>query len=546
MNVVKLLWKFTKYAKYGLLLQSILCLFWSLKEALFPFLLKNIVNNLTMASAANNLSYINLQITLLIALWSLMEIAMRLQGYIASKVFPKLRGKVREYIFEKLSLRSLEYKQSLLSGDLASKVSELPKAVEQVFEVIYLHIPSIGCAFIIGSFLLFKVSILFGCVAIGWAFLHIFLSILFAKYCVHRTCQHAKSETELVGKIVDMISNRLTTHLYTTSTVQLDNLRKNQSDEIKQAIRSRMAIELPKYLQSALAILFMSIMLFLLALLWQKNKVSVGDFALVPMLSYSIVGMITWLSYLVNIFLKQIGFIKASAEIEEKSGINPFSKNETYISNVPKIKFNEVSYCYQPDSPVLENICFNINPGEKIALIGDSGAGKSTLLKIMAGVVRDYTGTVLVNNQELCFVPQIPELYNTTIYENIVLGQPNVGLKDVINIAKLVQADEFINQFPDGYQTIIGEKGNNLSVGQAQRIILARALIRNKKILILDESTSALDIKTEEKIFENLKNYLNEKILIIASHHHRTLAYVDRVLELVKGQLDEKCKKAIV
>lgn len=549
MRLAKLLLKFSKYAKYGLLLQTILCIFWSLKEALFPYFIKNIVNTLTAEPSINSIFFIYVQIGLLISVWAFMEIAMRLQGYIASKIFPSLRGKIREYIFEKLSHRTLEYKQSVLSGDLASKVSELPKAVEQVFEIIYLHIPSIGCAFLIGAFLLFKVSPLFGIIAIGWAVLHLLLSVIFAKYCVRNTYLHAKSETALAGKIVDMISNRLTSHLYTTSTMQLENLRKNQSNEVYMASKARMAIELPKFFQSALSIVFMSTMLFLLVVLWQKKKVTVGDFALVPMLSYSIVGMITWFSYLINIFLKQIGFIKASAEIQELP--NTQLKNNTEIFNIAchKIVLSHVSYKYYPSDILLNNISLTINSAEKIAIIGPSGVGKSTLLKIIAGVLKDYTGIICIDGKDLqklpenilteyiTLIPQTPELFNTTIFENIILGQSDIKMNKVIDVAKLAEAHEFILDLPDGYETIVDERGYNLSVGQAQRIILARALLRNKKILILDESTSALDASTEDKIFSNIKTHLIDKTVIIATHHTRTLRHFDRVLLLENGNI---------
>lgn len=537
MNLVKLLWKFSKYTKYGLFAQAILCLFWSLKEALFPFLLKNIVNTLSISSSTQEFSSIYTQIMLLIALWCFMEIAMRLQGYIASKVFPKLRGKVREYIFEKLSHRTLEYKQSFLSGDLASKVSDLPKAVEQVFEVIYLHLPSIGCAFIIGSYLLFKVSPLFGFVTLSWAFLHILLSVVFAKYSVKNTYEHAKSETELLGKISDMISNRMTSHLYTNSKTQLEYLRKCQNFEIDKANKARMAIETPKFFQSALAIVFMSSMLFLLTALWQKNKVTLGDFALVPMLSYNIVGMITWFSYLINIFLKQIGFIKAAADIEVADKKTKATIFTDFSSPKGCIEFKGVSYQYSSEKPLLMNLTFSIQPGEKIALMGDSGAGKTTLLKMLTGLIQKTDGHMYVDSNELTFVPQRPELFNTTIFENIALGHENIRLEDVVEVAKYVEADKFITDFPYGYHTQVGENGYNLSVGQAQRIVLARALLRNRKILILDESTSALDAKTEKKIFDNLREYLADKTVIIATHHPRSLSYVQRVLHLVDGAI---------
>lgn len=548
LSVAQALIKYASDAKYSLIFQGLLCIAWALKEALFPYFIKNIVNYLALPYSQININNIYMQIALLTGIWLLMECAMRLQNFVAVRTFPRLRGIIRESIFEQVQHSTFQENFNQLSGTLSSKIIGLPKAVESVLEILVLHIPSIGCAFIIGLFLLFNVNHLFAIFALGWAILHIATHIIFSKYCIRIASEHADSEYQLNGRITDFFINRFTTKLYSTKSHEIEKFKILQENEIRKARETRKAIEVPKYIQSLLAIFFIAAIMLTLVQKWKIGLISLGDFALVPMLSFSIVGMVTWFSFQITTLLKELGYIQSAIKlfdrtIQEKN--NSICNKSTDI----KIDIQGLDFGHQNNSKLFSNLNLTINPREKIWIFGDSGEGKSTLAKIIMGILKPDQGQILLGEKSILdfstteisnyitLVPQIPELYNDTVLENIVYGLSDYDIVQVNQILNSVQATKFIENLPNHLQTIIGERGYNLSIGQAQRISLARAILRNRPVLILDEATSGLDLKTEIKIFENLYEYLQNKTLIIISHHPRTLGYVNNIYVLKEKQI---------
>jgi len=200
-------------------------------------------------------------------------------------------------------------------------------------------------------------------------------------------------------------------------------------------------------------------------------------------------------------------------------------------------------------TPVLKNINLEINPGDKIAIIGYSGAGKSTLVEILLGLWHEYKGKIFIDGIELreydikCLRSQIAVvsqdivLFDDTVKNNILFGKTDATDEEIIKAAKAAYADEFIIQMPNGYDTKIGEKGVKLSGGQKQRIALARAILKNPKILILDEATSSLDADSETKIQKALASIITNKTIIIITHKLSSIKKVDKIIIMDKGKI---------
>jgi ABC-type multidrug transport system fused ATPase/permease subunit len=216
-----------------------------------------------------------------------------------------------------------------------------------------------------------------------------------------------------------------------------------------------------------------------------------------------------------------------------------------------KIEFNSVSFSYpaRPEVQVLNEISFSINPYETIAIVGSSGGGKSTIVQLIIRFYELMKGSIKIDDRDLKdyhleslrrgvgLVSQEPILISETLFENIRYGKPSASLEEVIEAAKQAYAHDFISKFPDGYQTLVGEKGVQLSGGQKQRVAIARALIKDPRILILDEATSALDAESEFLVQESLKNLLGKRTTIIIAHRLSTIKQADKILVLDQGRM---------
>jgi len=216
------------------------------------------------------------------------------------------------------------------------------------------------------------------------------------------------------------------------------------------------------------------------------------------------------------------------------------------------IAFEAVNFGYAPDRCVLRNIDLQIDPNQIIGLVGGTGAGKSTLLSLVPRFYDPTTGSIRLDGcdirqitkkslrAQIAIVLQDTLLFSTTVRENIAYGRPDATEEEIIETARRAQADEFIRQMPQGYGSLVGERGGHLSVGQRQRIGIARAFLKNAPILLLDEPTSALDPSTESAIMDTIKELMRGRTTLIATHRLATIHNLDQIIVLEHGRIVEQ------
>ncbi len=216
------------------------------------------------------------------------------------------------------------------------------------------------------------------------------------------------------------------------------------------------------------------------------------------------------------------------------------------------IAFEAVNFGYAPDRCVLRNIDLQIDPNQIIGLVGGTGAGKSTLLSLVPRFYDPTTGSIRLDGcdirqitkkslrAQIAIVLQDTLLFSTTVRENIAYGRPDATEEEIIEAARRAQADEFIRQMPQGYGSLVGERGGHLSVGQRQRIGIARAFLKNAPILLLDEPTSALDPSTESAIMDTIKELMRGRTTLIATHRLATIHNLDQIIVLEHGRIVEQ------
>ncbi len=215
------------------------------------------------------------------------------------------------------------------------------------------------------------------------------------------------------------------------------------------------------------------------------------------------------------------------------------------------VAFDSVSFAYEEDQPVLKNVSFSIDKGQKLALVGESGEGKTTITNLLLRLYEPVSGEITVDGQSVSSVTQQslrqniavvfqdPALFSGTVRENIAYGKPAATAKQIEKAAQAANAWTFIQKLPKGLDTVVGERGMKLSGGQKQRIAIARAILKDAPILILDEATSSLDSKAEHEVQLALEQLMKGRTTLIIAHRLSTIAGVDKIVTLKKGQVDE-------
>lgn len=217
-----------------------------------------------------------------------------------------------------------------------------------------------------------------------------------------------------------------------------------------------------------------------------------------------------------------------------------------------EVKFTDVIFGYEVKRPVLDGLSFTLQPGTKTALVGESGEGKTTITNLLLGLYVPQSGNIAIDGQDIsgstraslraasAVVFQEPALFSGTVYENIAYGKPGATKRQVEAATKAANAHEFITKFEQQYETEIGERGLKLSGGQKQRITIARALLKDAPILILDEATSSLDGKSEHLVHQALERLMQGRTTLIIAHRLSTIQSVDTIITLQDGRVNEQ------
>jgi subfamily B ATP-binding cassette protein MsbA len=216
-----------------------------------------------------------------------------------------------------------------------------------------------------------------------------------------------------------------------------------------------------------------------------------------------------------------------------------------------QIEFDHVSFSYEPDNPILQDVSFRVMPGQVAALVGPTGAGKTSIISLIPRFYDPNSGSIRIDGQnirrytqkslrqQISFVLQETLLFHAPVWKNIAYGKPGASREEILRAAHLANADEFIEKMPHGYDTMVGERGVTLSGGQRQRIAIARAIIRNTPILILDEPSSGLDAESEKLVFEALDRLMGGKTSIVIAHRLSTIRRADIIMVVQNGSITE-------
>lgn len=372
----------------------------------------------------------------------------------------------------------------------------------------------------------------------------------------HLSYVNANNRHNILGLIADNISNIFTVFSFATRKTELNNLHTAiKKDFIPSNIRVY-KYSFKTNIVAALLYWSMLISLFLIMIHLRKiGQATTGDLVFVMTTTLKMSWELWQIIQRMQVFMQNIGDLKSSFEIMKTE----HEKQEIVASNKlvvkkPEIIFRDVEFAYEHGRPIFSKLNLNIRAGEKIGLVGISGAGKSSLVSLLLRYFFPNSGQIVIDGQNLSqcssdsirenisVIPQDILLFHRTILENIRYGTKYASKEQVMEAAKMANIHDFIMCLPEGYEAMVGERGIKLSGGQRQRIAIARAILKNAPILILDEATSSLDTETEQLIQASLNRLLEDSTTTVIAIAHRlsTIKHMDRIIVLEHGKIVEQ------
>lgn len=384
---------------------------------------------------------------------------------------------------------------------------------------------------------------------------YIIVTVLMAvKINAPRFRRSARADTAVGAALADAITGHSTVRSFGREGEEDSRFHGVATDWRALALRSWQTAVKTDFVRRILSAVMMASMLGAALWLWHHGKASPGDVVYV-MTSYMVVS-----AYLRNIGEQIANLQKSISEMED---IISFWKHVDDIQDKPDavpfiakdgdIRFKNVGFTYGGQgAPLYQDFSVHIKPGEQVALVGHSGSGKSTFVKLVQRLYDVDQGAVVIDGQNIAdvtqaslrqaiaLVPQEPVLFHRSLWENIAYGRPDATQDDIIAAAKQAYAHDFIAALPQGYETMVGERGVKLSGGERQRVAIARAILADAPILILDEATSSLDSVSEHYIQKALANLMDGRTTITIAHRLATIQNADRILVFEKGRIVEE------
>jgi subfamily B ATP-binding cassette protein MsbA len=364
-----------------------------------------------------------------------------------------------------------------------------------------------------------------------------------------------KKESEIVSNVNEKFSSIRVVKAFATEDYEMERFERESMESVELTLRAK---ALKAGLSPAVDVIVAigsAIVLWYGARLALQGTLTAGDLIVFLVYLGKLYAPIRGLSKLPDTFSKPAVAFERIQEVMDVEVKDPDRRRPQKAAPfIGLIEFEDVSFSYRHDRPILQQVSFTIEPGQTAAFVGPTGAGKTTVVSLIPRFYEPTSGVIRIDGtdiqtlkrrslrKQIGFVLQDTILFRTTVFDNIAYGRPSATREEIIEAARQANAHEFVMEMPDGYETLIGERGVTLSGGQRQRIGIARAIVRNAPILILDEPSSGLDSAAEALVFDALERLMAGRTCIVITHRLYTIRRADVIFVLKDGQIVEQGK----
>ncbi len=458
----------------------------------------------------------------------------------------------RQLVFTYAQRHSPTYFDNMLTGKVAHRTMLLPEQTVTLFErTNWDYVPLVvQCGLLLVLF--FRAQPAFAAILLGWLGVYVAVTVVMGRRIASLGAAHSDAKAQLTGRIVDSMTN-IKNVIFFAAHEREDRIVAGSVAETFHAQRAQYrAFVRMRIILQVLNVAIYALLLPLALSRLVRGIISVGDFLLVTTLMIQLIRNVFDMANGLPDTYDTVGSIRDSLDMLIVPRDIRDRPTAVELKVGPgEVEFDRVTFAYDRKRPVFDGLELTIPAGQRVGLVGHSGAGKTTLVTLLMRLYDVQQGAIRIDAQNIADVTQvslrrsialIPQdviLFHRTLMENIRYGRPGASDAEVIRAAEGAHAHEFVATLPDGYRTLVGERGVKLSGGQRQRIAIARALLKNAPILVLDEATSALDSESEAAIQDGMDQAMAGKTVIAIAHRLSTLAHLDRILVIDGGQVVE-------
>lgn len=553
-SLFNFLWQFLRPYRLTFAGMVLAVFLYALLTSINPYMLKLIIDGVVQqeGTAENLFEIVWVPVVLFILVYQAMDLSWAMYDYFKLKTLPKVREDIINSMFNYLQHHSYSYFQRQFSGSLSNKIADMSRASESVISQTVEPIFSQILALFIACISMYFVSPLSSLVLFVWSVVFLGIAFMFYKQTLKLSADFSESNSLCMGKLVDSVTNIINAKLFARHEYEREYLAKYVRESRDKDQKLQWHMFKIKILQGTSVTILFGSLIAILIYAREHKMVTIGDFTFILTLSMSIMQGLWYLASHFLTYSQELGVCEQALSLMNvPHEIVDLPRAQPLKVTKGEIYFDHVTFNYDRGKNVFRDTVLRIEGGQKVGLVGFSGSGKTTFVTLILRFFKIASGRILIDGQDIAeisqeslhsqisMIPQDPILFHRNLLENIRYGRLDATDEEVIEASRKAHCHEFIELMPEGYLTMVGERGLKLSGGQRQRIAIARAILKNAPILILDEATSALDSVTEQKIQESLEYLMQGRTTIVIAHRLSTLSDMERILVFMGGHVVE-------
>lgn len=483
------------------------------------------------------------------------QIASKTQDYSVWKL--QLLGSfdLSRLVFDTISTQSMTFHNNRFGGSLVSQTSKFTGSYSTLVQIVIYNVSIICTATVLTVVMLLPLVPLYVLALAILLIIYMFVVLTMFRRILYVNSRNSEAQNELSGELSDSITNILAVKTFGRESYER-KLFADANQKVKETGSKGMRVSIMSAgIAAAIIVVVMAVLTFFIAGGNAWFGISAGTLVMMYSYTNSLVSHYNYFPTSLQNINRALGDAQEMTLVLDEPRLVEDAKDAGELTVTDgAIDFSNLNFSYTDSNvpqEIFSDFSLHVNPGQRIGLVGKSGSGKTTLTRLLLRLADIQEGTITIDGQDISkvtqeslrksigYVPQEPLLFHRTIAENIAYGKPEATIEEIREAARKAHALDFIEELPDGFDTLTGERGVKLSGGQRQRVAIARAILANAPILVLDEATSALDSESEQAIQKALINLMENRTSIVVAHRLSTVASLDRIILLEDGKVIE-------